>query len=92
MRTLIVIGILLFALVTVVIPNYLGPDDLKHCSAPSTGKCEAADAIIAVSGGEEVICTVLVKYFDDGSFNLCLRCCHTVKFFLVMFLITIDLV
>lgn len=34
-------------------PRYLAPDDLAGCKEPSsTGKCQAADAIVAISGGD----------------------------------------
>ncbi len=49
---LIVSGI--FALlVLALVPGFLGPDDLSGCSQPDlTSHCKAADAIIAVSGGD----------------------------------------
>lgn len=34
------------------VPLYLGPDDLSNCPRPDSGKCAAADAIVAVSGGD----------------------------------------
>lgn len=35
------------------LPFYLGPNSLRRCSSgPSIGTCEAADAIVAVSGGD----------------------------------------
>lgn len=40
-------------LLTIGLPLYLGPDDLSGCKAPeSSGKCQVADAIIAISGGD----------------------------------------
>ena len=40
-------------LLTIGLPLYLGPDDLSGCKEPSAeGRCERADAIIAISGGD----------------------------------------
>lgn len=42
-------------MVAVVLPFYLGPDDLHGCKAPHPGSeesCAVADAIITVSGGD----------------------------------------
>lgn len=35
-----------------IVPAYLAPDDLSKCQKPEPGTCEAADAIVAVSGGD----------------------------------------
>lgn len=50
----LVVAILLVVLAIWAIGHYLGPDDLRKCSAhPSDVEhCEAADAIIALSGGD----------------------------------------
>lgn len=45
----IVIAIVIFIF---GITRYLGPDDLKNCEQPAMGTCEAADAIVVVSGGD----------------------------------------
>lgn len=43
----------LLALIVTAISLYLSPDDLRACSAPGTpSSCEAADAIVVVSGGD----------------------------------------
>lgn len=47
--TLAIIALLL----TIGLPLYLGPDDLSGCREPaSEGRCQTADAIIAISGGD----------------------------------------
>lgn len=55
MRVVAIVFILLAFLISVAIPRYLGPDDLRGCTPrPTNGKCKAADAIIAVSGGDTI--------------------------------------
>lgn len=50
---LIIVGIVLIS-ITFLIPSYLGPDDLKKCGdqPSSVAGCSAANAIVAVSGGD----------------------------------------
>lgn len=51
-KLLIVVGVLVLVL-TVGLPLYLGPDDIRGCSEPSgVGKCQPVDVIVAVSGGD----------------------------------------
>lgn len=52
--TKIIIAVALFFIAFIlVIPNYLGPDDLSKCTEPATvGTCQVADAIVVVSGGD----------------------------------------
>lgn len=53
MRTLLVILVILFLGFVVVLPRYLAPNDLSGCESVETaGTCRAADAIVAVSGGD----------------------------------------
>jgi len=58
-----------FAVVTALISRYLGPDDLSKCAdSPSAEvKCQAADVIVAVSGGDTAARTVeAVKLYKNG--------------------------
>lgn len=69
MRILAAIIILLVFLITVAIPRYLGPDDLRHCASGPTSAvpCQAADAIIAVSGGDTIARTdEAIKLYKAG--------------------------
>lgn len=54
MRWLALILIMVFFGSVVVLPWYLGPDDLSRCELrpTDTSDCERADAIVAVSGGD----------------------------------------
>lgn len=47
-------GLAVFAFVaTLGLSLYLGPDDISGCQQPeTTGRCQAVDAIIAISGGD----------------------------------------
>lgn len=48
-----ILFVVLGLLVLFGLPAYLGPDDLRSCTAPdANAKCGRADAIIAVSGGD----------------------------------------
>ena len=50
-----IIGIIIMATLLVIgISIYLAPDDLATCDAPSetVGECQAADAIVVISGGD----------------------------------------
>lgn len=58
-----------FALVVVGTGAYLGPDDLAGCSERPTEKqgCQAADAIIAISGGDTVArAEEAIKLYQNG--------------------------
>lgn len=53
MIRLISVAVLLFAILAIAVPRYLGPDDISSCRQPAAvGTCARADAIIAVSGGD----------------------------------------
>lgn len=54
--------------ILIAIPTYLSPDDLKRCEAtPQVGTCEAADAIVAVSGGDTIARTdEAIKLYQNG--------------------------
>jgi uncharacterized SAM-binding protein YcdF (DUF218 family) len=55
MRT--IIGLIVgFIIIVVALTVYLGPNDLAGCGAKPSNKkgCEAADAIVAISGGDTV--------------------------------------
>lgn len=55
MRVIAIILVLLVFLVGIAIPSYLGPNDLRGCTPrPTSDKCQAADAIITVSGGDTI--------------------------------------
>lgn len=48
---ILLVGIAL--LLTIGLASYLGPDDIAGCRGPElSGKCQSADAIIAISGGD----------------------------------------
>ena len=54
---ILLVAIILFLLVCLAITWYLGPDDLRFCSSPSAStagnsNCNAADAIVVISGGD----------------------------------------
>lgn len=52
MRLIITLGVIAL-LLTIGLPLYLGPDDLAGCKEPAReGRCQSADAIIAISGGD----------------------------------------
>lgn len=58
-----------FVIVIVLIDAYLGPDDLARCDErPSGGSaCQAADVIVAVSGGDTAARTVeAIRLFKNG--------------------------
>ena len=47
------IGLAVVVVVIIIgLTMYLAPDDLAKCSGPGTSECAAADAIVAVSGGD----------------------------------------
>lgn len=67
MRILIFVGF--FIIATALTGRYLGPDDLARCSdGPSAGeKCQTADVIVAISGGDTAARTVeAIKLYKDG--------------------------
>ncbi len=50
-----------------VVGPYLGPDDLKSCPKPQPGTCAAADAIVAISGGDTIARTgEAIRLYKDG--------------------------
>lgn len=51
-----------------VVSIYLTPDDLRGCQAPTdTGKCQKADAIVAVSGGNtSVRAAEAIRLYKNG--------------------------
>ncbi len=53
---------------TVGLSMYLGPDDIAGCAAPETGgTCGAADAIIAISGGDTSARTAeAIRLYEAG--------------------------
>src|SRR5690349_5846330 len=68
MRVVAIIFVLLPFLIGIAIPRYLGPDDLQRCTPrPTNGDCKAADAIIAVSGGDTIARTSeAVALYEKG--------------------------
>lgn len=57
MKTFFIVVLGVFLFIAVILPFYLGPDDIRRCNgAGDTSKsiCVKADAIIAVSGGDTV--------------------------------------
>lgn len=67
MRWALVGIVILVAVILIGIPRYLGPDDLAKCKVPEIGTCEAADAIVAVSGGDTVARTdEAIKMYNKG--------------------------
>lgn len=60
------LGVVIVAAI-VGISLYLSPDDIKDCSAPGDGRCQKADAIIVVSGGDTNARTdESIKLYKDG--------------------------
>lgn len=63
--------ILLFVFAVIGLTNYLGPDDLKSCDGSpniAQGKnCDAADAIVAISGGDTYARTQeAIRLYQNG--------------------------
>lgn len=60
--------VLLIITITVAIPLYLAPDDLRKCGKPEpTASCGIADAIVAVSGGDTPARTAeAIKLYEEG--------------------------
>ena len=54
--------------ITVIIPVYLAPDDLRKCQKPEpTASCGVADAIVAVSGGDTPARTAeAIRLYQEG--------------------------
>lgn len=54
--------------ITVIIPVYLAPDDLRTCPRPEpTASCGVADAIVAVSGGDTAARTgEAIRLYKEG--------------------------
>ena len=70
---IIVLIIVIFFGIVWAISSYLGVDDLKHCDAtPSSKKgCGAADAIVAISGGDTSARTSeAIKLYKNGWGNI----------------------
>ncbi len=68
MMSKIIAGVIAITLVIVGISFYLSPDDLAHCSAvDSSDKCQSADAIIVVSGGDTTARTAeAIRLFQEN--------------------------
>lgn len=68
-KILLVMGIV-FGLVTWLVGSYLGPDDLAQCGTrPDASKpdCVAADAIVAISGGDTTArADEAIKLYQNG--------------------------
>lgn len=58
----------LVVVIIVIIPMYLGPDDLKKCLKPEpTASCGIADAIVTVSGGDTPARTSeAIRLYQEG--------------------------
>lgn len=54
MKLFIISTVILAILSVIFLSSYLAPNDLAHCSArpEPSGECQAADAIVVVSGGD----------------------------------------
>ncbi len=67
-KIIITLAIALPVVFTIFLSWFLGPDDLRGCSKPSeTTKCQSADAIIAVSGGDTAArAAEAIKLYNDG--------------------------
>lgn len=53
MKVVFIVIVALALVFGVALPSYLAPNDLAHCSAPSSsGPCQTADAVVAISGGD----------------------------------------
>ena len=67
-KSLLITFVVVALLLTIGLPLYLGPDDLSGCSRPEEyGKCEKADAIIALSGGDTSARTAeAIRLYKDG--------------------------
>lgn len=54
-RVMAILIVTIVAFTVLVLPSYLGPDDLRSCaSKPSGGECSKSDAIVVVSGGDTI--------------------------------------
>lgn len=62
-----IIAAVVFVVAVLTISVYLGPDDLRYCTAPGDGKCKKADAIVVLSGGDTTARTAEgVKLYQQG--------------------------
>lgn len=71
MKYLLIIPVI-FVLAIVLIGTYLSPDDLRSCAeTPSSDqKCQKADAIVAVSGGNTPLRTAeAIRLYENGWAN-----------------------
>lgn len=68
MRNVLLILAGLLAVFIAVVSIYLTPDDLRGCEAPTgSGKCQKADAIVAVSGGNTSVRTAeAIRLYKEG--------------------------
>lgn len=69
MRKILLLAIVILLTITFFLPLYLGPDDLAGCpSLPEhSGRCQKADAIVAVSGGDTTArVDEAVRLYKDG--------------------------
>lgn len=70
MKWLLGIAASILIVLAVVIPFYLGPDDLRGCDLmlpDNVGHCRRADAIIAVSGGDtEARTSEAIRLYKNG--------------------------
>ncbi len=67
-RWLLIAALALVVGITVIIPVYLAPDDLRKCEKPEpTASCGVADAIVAVSGGDTPARTAeAIRLYKEG--------------------------
>lgn len=68
MRSLLLFILGVFVIFVTVISVYLTPDDLAHCHGVSgSDGCQAADAIVAISGGNTAVrAAEAIKLYKDG--------------------------
>lgn len=66
---MLIVAVVIVTLSIIGITLYLGPNDLAHCSNAPSGQapCQAADAIVAVSGGDTTARTrEAIKLYQNG--------------------------
>ena len=70
-KYLVIVSGLFALLVLSLIPGFLGPDDLAGCAQPTLGgRCDRADVIIAISGGDTSARTATaISLFEAGWAN-----------------------
>lgn len=68
MRNVLLAVLGLLVIFITVVSVYLTPDDLRSCTEPSAnGRCQPADAIVAVSGGNTSLrAAEAIKLYKDG--------------------------